>query len=175
MMNNTYPFFKDELALLEIRKHKWIQSEILGHEVGFATAAVDWIKKYGAAWKIFRLGLTNSDQFLSERRKYRRFVKHFPLELNIDNQPFQSHSWDFNLVGVGCVVPRFIKPENAVTARIKFQGPNQSEPIAQFEFNSRITQIAEAPQKEDPAFRIFIPFSEEIRDYLRTHANILSN
>jgi hypothetical protein len=49
-----YPFLKDELAINEIRKHKWIESEKAGQEIGFATAAVDWINKYGEAWLQFR-------------------------------------------------------------------------------------------------------------------------
>ena len=54
-MKTDYAYLKDELALLEIRKHKWIESEKLGREIGFATAARDWISKYGTAWKDFRL------------------------------------------------------------------------------------------------------------------------
>ena len=54
-MEENYSFLRDELALLEIRKHKWIESEKLGREIGFATAACEWIHKYGEAWKQFRL------------------------------------------------------------------------------------------------------------------------
>ena len=50
-MENDYSFLKDELALNEIRKHKWIESEKCGREIGFATAAFDWIKRYGYAFK----------------------------------------------------------------------------------------------------------------------------
>ena len=56
-MDMNYSFLKDDLALAEIRKHKWIESEKLGGEIGFATAAIDWIKKYGPQWKQYRLGL----------------------------------------------------------------------------------------------------------------------
>ena len=51
-----YPFLKDELAINEIRKHKWIESEKAGCEIGFATAAHDWISKYGETWLQFRNG-----------------------------------------------------------------------------------------------------------------------
>ena len=67
-MKTEYSFLKDELALLEIRKHKWIESEKLGREVGFATAALDWINKYGAAWKQFRLKTENNQRVLTEHR-----------------------------------------------------------------------------------------------------------
>ena len=49
-----YSFLKDELALNEIRKHKWIESEKCGCEIGFATAAFDWIKRYGYAFKQYQ-------------------------------------------------------------------------------------------------------------------------
>ncbi len=49
-----YPFLKDELAIHEIRKHKWIESEKAGREIGFASAAFDWITKYGESWLQFR-------------------------------------------------------------------------------------------------------------------------
>lgn len=67
-MKADYSFLKDELALLEIRKHKWIESEKLGYEIGFATAAYDWINKYGDAWKKFRLETENNKNILTERR-----------------------------------------------------------------------------------------------------------
>jgi len=50
MKNIQYSFLKDELALEEIRRHKWIESEKRNEEVGFATAALDWIEKYGEQW-----------------------------------------------------------------------------------------------------------------------------
>jgi hypothetical protein len=49
-MENHYSFLKDEMALAEIRKHKWIESEKKGYELGFATCALDWIQKYGDQW-----------------------------------------------------------------------------------------------------------------------------
>lgn len=67
-MKVDYSFLKDELALLEIRKHKWIESEKLGREIGFASAAWDWVQKYGAAWKQFRLATENNRNVLTEHR-----------------------------------------------------------------------------------------------------------
>ncbi|MEW5894262.1 MAG: hypothetical protein AB1650_00645 [Candidatus Omnitrophota bacterium] len=52
--SEKYSFLNDDYAQFEIRKHKWIISEKAGHEIGFATAAVDWIKNYGDTWKFYR-------------------------------------------------------------------------------------------------------------------------
>ena len=69
-MKTSYSFLKDELALIEIRKHKWIESEKLGQEIGFATAAYDWINKYGYTWKQFRLDMEDNKNVFTERRQY---------------------------------------------------------------------------------------------------------
>jgi hypothetical protein len=38
----------------EILKHKWIESEKVGHDVGFEKALLDWIVKHRAAWRAER-------------------------------------------------------------------------------------------------------------------------
>jgi hypothetical protein len=35
----------------EILKHKWIESEKVGHDIGFEKALLDWIVKYRSAWR----------------------------------------------------------------------------------------------------------------------------
>ena len=49
-MKEHYSFLQDERAIHEIRKHKWIESEKKGKEIGFATAALDWVRKHGDDW-----------------------------------------------------------------------------------------------------------------------------
>ena len=41
----------------EILKHKWIESEKAGRDVGFERAFLDWIVKYRAGWRRHRKGL----------------------------------------------------------------------------------------------------------------------
>jgi hypothetical protein len=54
--SSLYQEFLAERA--EILRHKWIESEKAGHDIGFERAAVDWLVKYRSAWykqcKIFR-------------------------------------------------------------------------------------------------------------------------
>ncbi|HSA30271.1 MAG TPA: DUF4032 domain-containing protein [Candidatus Omnitrophota bacterium] len=54
MSQITYNLLKDPCAHYEIRKHKWFLSEKAGREIGFATAAVDWVANYGDAWRLYR-------------------------------------------------------------------------------------------------------------------------
>jgi hypothetical protein len=35
----------------EILKHKWIESEKAGHDIGFEKALLDWIVKHRATWR----------------------------------------------------------------------------------------------------------------------------
>ena len=38
----------------EILKHKWIESERLGHDIGFEPALLDWIRKHRDGWRAAR-------------------------------------------------------------------------------------------------------------------------
>ena len=44
-----YSEFKAEHE--EIMKHKWIESQKAGHDIGFEAALIDWIMKYRVAWR----------------------------------------------------------------------------------------------------------------------------
>lgn len=35
----------------EILRHKWIESERAGHDIGFERALLDWIIKHRSAWR----------------------------------------------------------------------------------------------------------------------------
>ena len=35
----------------EIMKHKWIESEKAGHDIGFEKALLDWIVKHRSSWR----------------------------------------------------------------------------------------------------------------------------
>ncbi len=38
----------------EILRHKWIESEKAGHDIGFERALLDWIVKYRSSWRTER-------------------------------------------------------------------------------------------------------------------------
>jgi hypothetical protein len=38
----------------EILRHKWIESEKVGHDIGFEKALLDWIVKHRATWRSVR-------------------------------------------------------------------------------------------------------------------------
>lgn len=38
----------------EIMRHKWIESEKAGHDIGFEKALLDWIVKHRSSWRAQR-------------------------------------------------------------------------------------------------------------------------
>lgn len=42
----------------EILKHKWLESERLGYDIGFERALLDWIRKHREGWRAARRSQT---------------------------------------------------------------------------------------------------------------------
>ena len=40
----------------EILRHKWIESEKVGHDIGFERALLDWVVRYRSGWRKARHG-----------------------------------------------------------------------------------------------------------------------
>lgn len=63
----TYPFPSSELSRdsslyreflverEEILRHKWLESEKAGHDIGFERALLEWIIRYRSQWRECRL------------------------------------------------------------------------------------------------------------------------
>ena len=41
---------KDKRVVEEINRHKWLESEIAGFDIGFEKASEDWIENYAQSW-----------------------------------------------------------------------------------------------------------------------------
>ncbi len=50
--SNLYQEFLAERE--EILKHKWMESERLGYDIGFERALLDWIRKHRDSWRASR-------------------------------------------------------------------------------------------------------------------------
>jgi hypothetical protein len=46
----------------EILRHKWLESERLGYDVGFERALLDWIRKHRDGWRAHRRALLQQQQ-----------------------------------------------------------------------------------------------------------------
>ena len=56
--SNLYREFQAERE--EILKHKWIESEKAGYDIGFERALTDWIVKHRSKWRRARQSQTQS-------------------------------------------------------------------------------------------------------------------
>lgn len=116
---STYSYLKDPRALAEIRKHKWFLSQEAKCEIGFATAAVDWVKKYGEEWKKVHVkGLKDLEIFL-ERRKYRRFDIDTHLTLRQNESQFLAQVINVNYFGFLCRTRHFLYLGNNVNIEMQ--------------------------------------------------------
>ena len=39
----------------EINRHKWLQSEMAGYDIGFDKATDDWFERYASAWLAYNM------------------------------------------------------------------------------------------------------------------------
>lgn len=53
--SSLYKEFRAERE--EILRHKWIESEKAGHDIGFEMALTDWIVRHRCKWRRARLAL----------------------------------------------------------------------------------------------------------------------
>lgn len=171
-MDNTYSYLKDNEALEEIRKHKWIESERQGSEMGFATAAVDWIKNYGPQWKQFSIGVENIASIFTERRHFRRFSYQWPLKIKTSNGTIASFTKDINFLGLSCLVPHHITEQTHVDVTLNFQ-LKESQTTSHLQFRTKVDRITK--KSSNLCYEIFLPFTEEVKDYLKMRASLISN
>lgn len=176
-MESNYSFLNDTLAIHEIRKHKWIESEKQGREIGFATAAVDWIKKYGQKWHLSRAEHQQEADPFSEKRQFRRFQRKFPLQIKIRNKHIECQTDNINLLGLACTIPASINPDDTADVTILFQKPDaQRKTGNRIRFQTRIARVSNpSAARQGRQFNIFLPFPEEIKDFIRGHSEILNN
>lgn len=172
-MKAAYSFLKDELALIEIRKHKWLESEKLGREIGFATAAHDWINKYGYTWKQFRLDVEDTKNIFTERRQYRRFSKNFPIQIKTDQALLATYSENFSFIGFGCIIPIHIPQNTTAEITINLDAKDPTAQRTKWQFSSRILRISQSKARKSVlCYQAFFPFNEEIRNFLRNHGEL---
>lgn len=51
MVRNSSLYREFQAEREEILRHKWIESEKVGHDIGFEQALTDWIVRHRAAWR----------------------------------------------------------------------------------------------------------------------------
>lgn len=172
-MKANYSFLKDELAIMEIRRHKWIESQKRGAEMGFASAAIDWINKYGNDWLIARLDSKDEDNLFMEKRVYRRVDRRIPLQIRIHQDRYISHTKDINLVGLSCVLSKEQIPQSKAKVMIDFGHKNLRNNKTCI-FESKIERVSQVKAVDNHTYyKVFLPFPEDVRNYLRINKELI--
>ncbi len=166
-MKKKYSFLKDSLALMEIRKHKWIESEKYKKEIGFATAAVDWVKNYGNTWKLARLGTSNDIDVFVEKRRYRRFSVNFPIEIMFNDIVIKTSSTNISLLGLCCETRLCLKDVSSLEIRINFS--NQRSKTSHLFKAQTLRSSKKNMSRGETIYKNVILFDEHLRDVLREH------
>ena len=60
---------RNKKVIAEINRHKWLESEIAGYDIGFEAAAEDWLKKHAHAWIKYQDKSSSQKPSLSPRKK----------------------------------------------------------------------------------------------------------
>ena len=126
-MRDKYPYLRDPMALDEIRKHKWIESQKAGKEIGFATAAVDWVKKYGEQWKRIHIKEYKDNQIFIEQRKYRRFELNRTIKFIKNNIHFLAESINLSLFGLLFRTTKYLTIGSALKVDLSFKQNSQKK------------------------------------------------
>lgn len=45
----------DKRVVAEIERHLWLESERVGHDIGFENAKAEWLKNFSAAWMQYHM------------------------------------------------------------------------------------------------------------------------
>ena len=51
LLKNSTLYKEFQAEREEILKHKWIESEKIGHDIGFERALTDWIVRHRSKWR----------------------------------------------------------------------------------------------------------------------------
>ncbi len=167
-MKEKFSFLKDPRALLEISKHKWIESEKRGEEIGFATAAVDWAKKYGQDWKrAYFKEATDSDLFI-EKRRYRRFPLEIGLVIKRNETCLSAAPKDINLEAISCKVGQRLPQDGSIEIILKAPAKTSFRKENYLKCKAKILRIAPFPENlTGSEYNVVLMPGEECRELLR--------
>lgn len=166
-MKNKYSYLKDPLVLTEIRKHKWIESQKHGKDVGFAFASLDWIKKYGKAWKKGQYKAVKEDTVFTERRKFRRFTLLNYVELVKNGVSFAAEAINISFLGLAVRTEQYACPGEEIDIRLPLASRKEEKGILCKGIINRIFPV------EQKKYELFLRFDHPSRIALRNYPCLL--
>jgi len=168
-MSNIYSYLNDPRAIAEIKKHKWIESQKAGREIGFATAALDWIHKHGNAWKEIHVKQDRNKTLFRERRTFRRFKFYGRIELFKENFPALSgEPLDISLEGLLCKTNSYLFPGSTLNINLS-SSPNKNPTV---DCQGMVQRIRPVGKDE---YELFIKFDSSCQEKIENWECFRSN
>ena len=66
---------RNKKVIEEINRHKWLESEIAGYDIGFEAAAEDWLKNHAKVWVAYHANKNQRSPVKSTSAKSKRSTK----------------------------------------------------------------------------------------------------
>ncbi len=60
---------RNKKVIQEINRHKWLESEIAGFDIGFEAAAEDWLKNHAEAWVRYHMSSNTPAKSQTPKKK----------------------------------------------------------------------------------------------------------
>jgi len=73
--NDAKKLLRNKKVIEEINRHKWLESEIAGYDIGFEAAAEDWLKNHAAVWIAYHANNKSKSPVKSSSFKKKRPAK----------------------------------------------------------------------------------------------------
>ncbi|MFC1594627.1 PilZ domain-containing protein [Candidatus Omnitrophota bacterium] len=161
-MKRGFSFLSDERAVAEIRKHQWIESQKAKREIGFATAAVEWVKSFGKAWKRIHINEKKDYNFLLERRRFRRFRIDSNVELKKGEARVRAQAKELSFTGVLCQTSEYLPVNREVTINFNLQHYNHDR-LSNITCTGMVNRVEVARPK---GYEVFLRFDEAGQRYM---------
>jgi len=129
-MKKRYNYLQDEKAVEEILRHKWIESQKHGRDIGFITAAWDWIQKFGQDWQKYQQINNQQLSELMERRRYRRFKNKFSAKIILGNKKYSVIIKDLNYEDICFLSSSDFSNKNHLVLNITFDNQRKSSRLS---------------------------------------------
>jgi len=179
-MKRRFNYLQHEDAVKEILKYRESESEKTGGDIGFASAAIEWIKKHGEEWKkennMIEDSLTNYLHGIVERRAYRRFKTYLPIKICFGGMEFDGLMKKFNHVGVDIITAVSIPLHGHIEILIPSLS-NKQNPIKQTVLNANVLRITHYHDPKNPhlRFQIFTHLDKESQEKIISNKDTLMN
>lgn len=153
-MGQKFISLKDVAMLMEINRHKWLESEKAGRDIGFTAAAKDWLDKYSDNWQRHYCQNSARGNVFIERREFRRFALQAHVKIVTGGALTIARVANLSFVGVLCQTANKLKEGSRARIHLSFAGEKSLNCVVTVERSSR--------HADKKLYELFLRFDENI-------------